>query len=288
MEANMKRFVLFSVLACLMATYTFARDAKALSAKSGEYYVAPGVSFFSEAWDGDGERVDVDKTEIFYFGFGLDYGFTDWFSAAFDWKGWNIWSRGDGPPEQYEGFKDFSLETRFRLVGAGEKAPIKTDHFRLSVAPGVIFPFPLIDKEDQMDKNAWGFGGSLSFDTDVNKHFFLNFFGTFYFYPIENEEKINHGWELTLEAEPRFNVDLPRGMNLALGLPVHFVLGPEQKIDGAGNGRDFFALSLRPTATLRMTHGTVPVEVGVDYAIPLAGKNTLVNHAITVKTSIFF
>jgi hypothetical protein len=286
MEANMKRFVLFSVWGLLVITHTFAEDAKALSAKSGAYYTAPGVSFFSKAWDGDGEKTDVDKTEVFYFGFGLDYGFANWFSAAFDWKGWDIWSNGDGPPEQYEGFKDFSMETRFRLIG--DKAPVKTAHFRLTVAPGVIFPFPLIDKEDKMDKNAWGFGGSLSFDTDVNKNFFLNFFGTFYFYPIENEEKTRHGWELTLEAEPNFNIGIPFGMNLAIGLPVHFDLGPEQEIDGVGNGRDYYALSLRPTATLRMTHGAVPVEVGINYAIPLAGKNTLANHAITVKTSIFF
>jgi hypothetical protein len=30
------------------------------------------------------------------------------------------------------------------------------------------------------------------------------------------------------------------------------------------------------------------VEVGVDYAIPLVGKNALVNHRITLKTSVFF
>jgi hypothetical protein len=282
----MKRFILFPVLAVIMTANIIAEDAKALSAKSGKYYVAPGVSFFSEAWDDDGDKVDVDKTEIFYFGFGFAYGVTGWFSATFDWKGWNIWSDGDGPPEQYEGFKDFSLETRFHLIG--DKAPVKTAHFRLTAAPGVIFPFPGIDKEDKMDKNAWGFGGSLSFDTDINKNFFLNFFSKFYFYPIENEEKTSHGWEMTLEAEPNFNIDLPRGMNLAVGLPVHFILGPEQEIDGVGNGRDYYILSLRPTATLRMTHGAIPVEASVDYAVPLAGKNTLANHAITVKTSIFF
>jgi hypothetical protein len=282
----MKRFILFPVLAVIMTATIFAEDAKALSAKSGEFYVTPGVSFFSKAWDNDREKTDVSKTEIFYAGFGLAYGFTGWFSAASDWKGWNIWSNGDGPAEEYEGFHDFSLETRFHLIG--DKAPVKTSHFRLTAAPGVIFPFPLIDSDDKMGKNAWGFGGSVSFDTDLNKYFFLNAFGKFYFYPIENEEKINYGWDLTLEAEPNFNIDIPYGMNLAIGLPVNFTLAPEQKIDGVGNGMDSYVLSLRPTVTLRMTHTPVPVEVGIDYAIPLMGKNAMVNQAITLKTSIFF
>jgi hypothetical protein len=283
---KMKRFMLFPVLALVMAGAAFAEDARALAAKSGAYYVAPGVSFFSKARDGDGEKTDADKTEVVYFGLGLAYGFTGWFSAAFDWQGWDIWSDGDGPPERYEGFGDFALEARFHLVG--DNAPVKTAHFRLTAAPGVTLPFPAVDADDKTGKNAWGFGGSLSFDTDVNKNFFLNFFGKFYWYPIENEEKINHGWDLTLEAEPRFSIDMPHGMRFALGLPANLVLGPEQKIDGVGNGKDYYAVSLRPTATLRMTHGSVPVEAGVEYAIPLAGKNVLARHAITVKTSIFF
>ncbi|MDR1025571.1 MAG: hypothetical protein LBL56_07570, partial [Treponema sp.] len=98
----------------------------------------------------------------------------------------------------------------------------------------------------------------------------------------------NHGWDLTLEAEPNFNIDIPYGMNLAIGLPVNFTLSPEQKVDGAANGRDSYVLSLRPAVTLRMTHTSVPVEVGIDYVIPLVGKNAAVNHAITLKTAIFF
>jgi hypothetical protein len=230
--------------------------------------------------------VDIPKTEVFFVGFGLAYGITDWFSTAFDWRGWNIWSHGDGPAEVWEGFYDFSLETQFHIVG--NKAPIKSSYFRLTIAPGVIFPFPLIDTDDKMDKNAWGFGGSLSFDTDINRYFFLNVFGKFYFYPIENEEKVNHGWDLTLEVEPNFNIDIPYGMNLAIGLPVNFTLAPEQKVDGVENGMDSYTLSLRPTITLRMTHTQTPVEVSMDYAIPLIGQNILVNHAISLKTAIFF
>jgi hypothetical protein len=116
----------------------------------------------------------------------------------------------------------------------------------------------------------------------------LNVFGKFYFYPIENEEKINHGWDLTLEVEPNFNIDIPYGMNLAIGLPVNFTLAPEQKVDSVENGMDSYTLSLRPTITLRMTHTQTPVEVTMDYAIPLIGQNTLVNHAISLKTAIFF
>jgi hypothetical protein len=42
----MKRFILFPVLVVMVIANTFAEDAKALSARSGEFYVTPGVSFF--------------------------------------------------------------------------------------------------------------------------------------------------------------------------------------------------------------------------------------------------
>jgi hypothetical protein len=58
-------------------------------------------------WDSDGDKADMPETEIFYFGFGLEYGFTNWFSTVFDWKGWNIWSDDDGPPEKFEEFHGF-------------------------------------------------------------------------------------------------------------------------------------------------------------------------------------
>jgi hypothetical protein len=284
----MKKFALVLVLGimCVLSA-VFAEDAKALPAKSGEFYVTPGVSFFNKAWDRDRESYGVPKTEVFTFGFGLEYGFTGWFAAAFDWTpGWNIWSAGDGPAEQYEGFHDFSLEVRFAIIG--ENAAVKTSHFRLIVSPGVFFPFPAIDDEDKMDKNAFGFGGSVSFDSDINKYFFINMFSRFYFYPIENKEKIKHGWNLTLEAEPHFTIDIPYGMNLGIGVPVNFIMNPEKKIDGVDDGLDSYLLSLRPTVTLGFTHTPIPVEVGIDYAIPLTGKNTLAAHAITLKTSIFF
>jgi hypothetical protein len=284
----MKRFALVLVLGIMSAvSIVFSEDAKALPEKTGEFSVTPGVSFFNKEWDGDREKHDVPDAEIFTFGFSLEYGFTDWFTAAFDWTpGWNIWSDGDGLAEQYEGFHDFSLEARFNIIG--ENAPVKASYLRLIVSPGVIFPFPGLDDEYKMGKNAWGFGGSVSFDTDIHKYFFLNVFSKFYFYPIENEEKVNHQWELILEAEPHFNIDIPYGMNLDIGLPVNFILDPEQKIDGTGNGMDTYILSLRPTVTLRLTHTPAPVEVGIDYAIPLIGKNAIAAHAITLKTTILF
>lgn len=45
-------------------------------------------------------------------------------------------------------------------------------------------------------------------------------------------------------------------------------------------------LSLRKTVTLRLTHTPILAEMGVYYAIPLAGKNTVVNRAINLKTSV--
>jgi hypothetical protein len=273
---------------CLSMSNIFAEDVKNLNAGSGRFEALPLVSFYSSAWDKDSEKQDVPKTEVFNIGFTLDYGFTDWFSASFHWTpGWNIWAYVDGKSNSIpEGFYDIAISGRFQVIGAS--APVRTEHFRLALIPGVILPFPLIDADEKAGNNAFGFGGALSFDSDINRMFFINLFSEFYWYPIENKEDVKHGWNARFEIEPHFEIDLPKDIHLSAGLPASFALAPEKEISGSGDGRDAYILSVSPNVAARFNTTPVPLEFSVQYTLPLWGKNTLAEHSLALGVAVYF
>jgi hypothetical protein len=273
---------------CLAMSNIVAEDAKNLGAWSGRFEVLPSLSFYSRVWDDDREKQDVPKTEVLNVGFTLDYGFTDWFSASLQWSpGWNLWAYVDGEADSgLEGLYDIAVSGRFQLIGAN--APVKTDHFRLTVIPGVVLPFPMIDADEKAGNNAFGFGGALSFDSDLSRMFFINLFGEFYWYPIENKQDVKHGWNARFEIEPHFEIDLPRDIHLSAGLPASFALAPEKTINGHGDGRDSYMLSVSPNAAARFNSIPAPVEFSVQYTLPILGKNTLVAHSFTMGVAVYF
>ncbi|MDR1247935.1 MAG: hypothetical protein LBK63_01405 [Treponema sp.] len=272
----------------LSMSNVFAEDAKNLDAWSGRFEVLPSLSFYSHGWDEDGEKQDVDKTEVLNAGVVLDYGFADWISASFKWSpGWNVWAYVDGEADSGpEGFYGPALSGRFQIIGAN--APVKTEHFRLALIPGVMLPFPMADADEKAGNNAFGFGGALSFDSDIGSMFFVNLFGEFYVCPIENKEDVKHGWNARFEAEPHFEIDLPRDVHLSAGLPAAFALAPEKEIKGSGDGQDSYLLSLSPNVAARFNGASVPIEFSVRYGLPLLGKNTLAAHSLTLGVAVYF
>jgi hypothetical protein len=283
-----KLAIVFGFGICLAMPNVFAENAKNPDAWSGRFEVLPSLSFYSHSWDEDRDKQDVDKTEVLNAGVVLDYGFTDWLSASFKWSpGWNIWAYVDGEADSGpEGFFDIAVSGRFQLIGA--KAPIKTEHFRLALIPGVVLPFPMIDADERAGNNAFGFGGALSFDSDIGRMFFINLFGEFYLCPLENKEDVKHGWNARFEVEPHFEIDLPRDIRLSAGLPATFNLAPEKEINGRGDGQDSYLLSVSPNVAVRFNSTPAPLEFSVQYGLPILGKNTLAAHSLAMGVAVYF
>jgi hypothetical protein len=184
-------------------------------------------------------------------------------------------------------------------------APVKQECIRLTAAPQVIIPFVVLinlpfwklDEDDKRGKNAWGFGGGISFDTGISEQLFLNFYGEFFAYPIENTANVKHGWGAAFEIEPHFEARLTYSVGLRVGLPVRCAFSPEKKINGVGSGLDAYFLSASPVLAIHFdniipacfnTGKTRPLELSLQYAIPIFGKNTAALHAVVLGITTFF
>ncbi|MDR1147193.1 MAG: hypothetical protein LBK66_01030 [Spirochaetaceae bacterium] len=300
----MKRSITLIVFAVLGGTFIFGEDARLPAVKTGRSTTSFGISFLPQMWDDGGDKEDIPKAHVITAGERIEYSFTGCLSGVFDWfPGENVLSSTeDSKSPAANGSHDPALGVRFQIIGLN--APVKQERFRLTVAPQVIFPFPSINlpfwkvgMDDKRGNNAWGFGGGVSFDTDLTKQFFLNFHGEFFSYPIENEAKVKHGWGAAFEIEPHFETHFTGGTGLRIGLPVRFAFAPEKKINGLGNGLDSYFLSASPMAAVyfdniipaRFSGGEPsPLELSLQYSLPVLGKNTAALHAVTLGITTFF
>jgi hypothetical protein len=299
-----KRSIALIVFTVLGGAFVFGEDASLPGVKTGRSTTSFGISFLPQMWDNGGHKADISKAHVINAGERIEYSFTAYLSGLFDWSpGENILSStGDSKSPAANGSHDLALGVRVQIIGLN--APVKQERFRLTIAPQVIFPFPNInlpfwkvDMDDKRGNNAWGFGGGVSFDTELTKQFFLNFYGEFYAYPIENKAKVKHGWGAAFEIEPHFAARLMDRMGLHIGLPVRYALAPEKKINGPGNGLDSHFLSVSPIAAVyfdniipaRFSNGVPrPLELSLQYTLPLWGKNTAALHALTLGITTFF
>jgi hypothetical protein len=299
-----KRILAIIAFAILSGAFVFGEEARLPAVKTGKSKTSFGISFLPQAWDKGGNKIDIPKAQVITAGEHIEYSFTGWLSGVFDWSpGENILSSTDDPKSPAaNGSHDPALGVRFQIIGLN--APVKQERFRLTAAPQVIFPFPNInlpfwkvDMDDKRGNNAWGFGGGVSFDTVLTKQFFLNFYGEFFAYPIENKAKVKHGWGAAFEIEPHFETRLTGGIGLHAGLPVRYDLTPEKKINDLGNGLDSHFLSIAPILAVYFDDiipanfsGGVPrpLQLSLQYTLPVFGKNTAALHALTLGITTFF
>jgi hypothetical protein len=296
--------VIFAALGGMSGAFVFGEDARLPAAKTGASTTSIGLSFFPQMWNNGGGKENIENASVMTAGERIEYSFTDYLSALFDWSpAENILSSTDDSKNPAaNGTHDIALGARFQIIGLS--APVKQERIRLTASPQVIFPFPdinlpfwKVDTDDKRGKNAWGFGSGLSFDTGISEQFFLNFYGEFFAYPIENTAKVKHGWGAVFEIEPHFEARLTDGMGLQIGFPVRCAFSPEKKINGVGSGLGAYFLSASPVIAIHFdniiparfnTGKNKPLELSLQYAVPVFGKNTAALHAVVLGITTFF
>ena len=196
----------------MLASPAFADDAKVLPAGVLRTTLAPifvtSQSSFSSDFEVD--RSSDTETKFFNLGLALEYGVTDWITAAVQWApGWTIWSEVD-PDTGNELFDDadedaelhrfFDVFAGAKVQVIGENAPVQRSDMRFAFAPGVKIPLGYPDWDDQYDgslsggdanfedphvfatpqrgpdTNAFGVGGRIYYDYIINENWFINLF----------------------------------------------------------------------------------------------------------------
>jgi hypothetical protein len=217
----MKKILLYGLVCMLlsMSLPLFADGARVLPAQVGRFFIVPTYGSAIAAYDADGKATAFAPISMFNLGFALEYGVTDWISAAFQWApGATISSdlRGRFDDSSFEGAKthmndlaDLFLGAKIQIVGP--KAPVvSTNRFRAAIAPGVLVPLtsgPDYKKEigdvmapvytgtpldeamagqelsmSSMDKHAFAAGFRTYFDWILSDNFSIYFFNENLFY----------------------------------------------------------------------------------------------------------
>ncbi len=305
----MKR-ILVLILLLTVVSFTFADDALVLPKGVLRTYITGAYGFVTSEFDADGEKQDItglfEGYKIINLGGAIEYGVTDSISAAVQWApGWNIWSEFDNPVVLFNdntrinGPFDVFAGAKIQVIGS--KGLVANEAIRLAFAPGVKIALPDPDWKKQadnraagdpwiaqsVDKHAWGFGSRAYFDYILNEMIYLNLYGEFIYYlkkdvdntdlwaltPLAIDAEIEYGYDLTLEAEPHFELMIADGLRLGIGVPATFSMSPEMKVDGAGQDDESYLLSVGPNISLFLMKFFIPMELKVGYTLPLLGKN---------------
>jgi hypothetical protein len=286
---------LFIAAAFIRTVTIYAEDAITLPAGTLRVDADASTGFVREGWDGDSRKADAPDATIIGAALGISYGFTDWFTLVLDWapgvtdtdlSDIDFGNDGDGEGEIYEGLSDFLLKAQFLIIG--NNAPVSSERFRMRLAPGMVIPFPGIDDKDSLGNHTWGLGGDVSFDTLVTDNFFVNVFSEAYWFPApaDNKSKTNNEWEIALEAGPHYSVTFG-SVRLGFALPLNWKVSPENAKGIVVDGVSSHLLTPRPGLELKLTH-PFAVDIGIEYTLPLYGKNDYAVHTITIKAPVYF
>jgi hypothetical protein len=103
---------------------------------------------------------------------------------------------------------------------------------------------------------------------------------------VDNKSGTNNEWEFALEAGPHYAVSIGSA-GLAFALPVSWemALGNDDSI--LSGGASSHLLAIRPSIELKLTR-PIAINLGVEYTLPLYGKNRYAAHTITIKAPVNF
>lgn len=314
------RKLLVLILAMAVAAAVFADDALVLPKGVIRARLTGAYAMASEEFDVDADKVDLayGDLKMFNIGAAIEYGIIEGVNIAAQWvPGYVLYSEFEDADAKLNGALDLFVGAKAQIIG-DQGLVTKNEMMRLAFAAGCVVPLPGADFEDELDnllagddfiaqdpdKHAFGIGGRGYFDYVINKMFFVNLYAEFIKYFARDQEfitpipiapfvavaeaEIGYGYQLTLEIEPHFEMEVAEGMTLKAGLPFTYVTTPEIEVEGdAVDDSDTYSLAVRPNVALFMTKTPLPLEFELGYLYTIAGKNTTAVGALTFQVKAF-
>jgi hypothetical protein len=242
------------------------------------------------------------------------------------WNVWSATENGTPPYDKLQVNGPYNIFAGAKIQVIGPKAPVASEKIRLAAAAGAKIPVNAPDAAywaDQFaaglggggtdwvssynDKPLWGLGARGYFDYVPNKMFYFNLYSEFIYYlgtakrdtlsvadwaavnvgPAPNSD-VTLGYDLTLEAEPHFQVMFGDSLQLGAGLPVTFTMSPEIKYDEVAQAdTDSYLLSVSPNVSLFLIGIRPPIEFKLGYTLPLVGKNANATNMLVLQLKIY-
>ncbi len=300
--------IIITLMVCA-ALPAIADDGLVLPAGIIRVTLVPSYDWLNGAYDTGGKYTEYSsgggKITAFDTGAAIEYGVTNWITAAVQWTpGWNISSKmdvttGTGSNVNVNGLYDAFIGAKFQILG--DQAPFKNDTIRFCLAGGVTVPFGGPSMSDQytnatqgkdvtiapVDVQTLGIGGRLYFDYIFSKAFFLNLYSQIIYYPgtvpfkdtsLPAYEKyllsgntfnpdVGYGYNLTLEVEPHYIYALSSNASLEGSLPVTLTTTPNLTYGGTSQSDTYTSLLVvRPTLDLFLMKSPIPFPVELKVA----------------------
>ncbi len=319
----MKKLVVVLLLLGFI-TPLFADDALMIPQNVIRFRVIPSATFSSQYFDEDGDKEDgvispsgavADGATQYNLSFALEYGVTDWITAALQWTpGWNFATTLDEPvPQQppvsndnivVKGLNDLFIGAKVQIVG--EDAPVLNEQHRFAFAAGAIAPLSTYDAEEEREnflagddfrplrtgRDVWGIGARLYYDFIINESFFVNLYNETIFYPEQEIETIKnpdgsdyaYGYKATFELEPQYQTMISDGVRFGAGLPLIYVTTPEYEVDGdALDDSDSYKFTIGPSISFFLLDAPWPIDLELQYRADLFGKSAQVENTVVLQ-----
>jgi hypothetical protein len=317
----MRKLLVLTLVQFVVALISFADDARLLPKGVLRVRTIGGYTVATHSFDADGDRVALsgnDSMQTVNVGAAMEYGVLGGFNLLTSWApGYNVYSKlASDDLKKINGPFDLSFGATLQILG--ERAvfrKLRNDTFRFNFALGVLIPMPGADFNQQSlnrfdglqyiawdpDRHAPGPWARANFDFVVNRAFFINLYSEFITYLTDHQDwllpmpfgvaagDVRWAEQLTVEAEPHFEMDIARGMQLKAGLPLTFIIwAPTEYLGIDAPDSEGYRLNLRPRVGLFFHALRVPIEAEIGYSYPLLGKNVgsirgYANQAITVQ-----
>ncbi len=326
----MKKTAILILLVCI-ALPIFADDAMVLPAGVIRVSLVPNYGFVNGAYDNNGSYTAYPsgggKVTAWDGGAAVEYGVTDWITAAVQWTpGWNFSSTYDTAigtsSVNVNGLYALFIGAKMQFVG--EKAPVTSESIRLCAALGVKAPLGGPNFQDQaanagngsavtvaaIEKETLGLGARFYADCIFSPAFYLNLYSEFIYYPGTVAFKdlslssygayllsgqtynpdVGFGYDWTVELEPHYIYALSEGVHLEGSLPVTMTYSPDMTLGGTSQpNTSQLLISARPTLDLFLIKSPIPfpVEFKLAYSFPIDGWQTGASNAVIFIVRVY-
>jgi hypothetical protein len=319
----MKKLLTLTLL-LVFGLQLFADDALVLPAGVIRPTFNYNFNFFDKAFDTDGEKGDTAEIKAHVLGTALEFGVTDQISAAVQWAPAYIFkSEIEGQPTaNINGFADLFIGAKTQIIGSN--GFVKNDNMRLAAALGAVVPLNNYDGTEEAanilngddftaqssSNEAFGIGARLYYDYIITSGFYVNFYTEFIKYfktdkslpalayvpvgfggggvPADTTFEFDYGYELTLELEPNYTFAFNEGNKLSVGVPFTAYITPDYKMEGVEqDNTGSTLLSIAPSVNLFTTALVIPMDIKVQYSIPVYGVNANASNTLIIQWKLY-
>lgn len=283
----------------------FADDAKVLPAGVIRLSLVDIIASSDQEFDSEGKLQDDTESSMNIFGAALEFGITDSLTGAIQWTPGVVLSHDAGDNVILSGLMDVFVGAKYQVIN--------TDAMRFAVALGAKVPLDtgydgieeytnLLGGDDfkpssMSTTQSVALGMRLYYDYIINESFYVNLYNqSLYYLPNTASQSIGsaeldyeYGIHTEFEIEPNYAIPVMSKSKVELYAPISYKLTPAPTVEGVEPDSDSNAsiMYLSPGVSFFFAESFMPMQLNVEYALPVMGKNSTATKNLVIILKLF-